>query len=324
MDKRLQAVPELFPPPFRAAVFALLDEAGDRVEELRLRTGCRAGWVSEGRERTLGGLEMPPVTPELLEEIVRRASGNAVYAVQEQLRRGFLTLAGGHRLGLCGTAATEDGRVKTLRCFQALSMRLAGERTGCADPVACFVRSNPASTLILGPPGAGKTTVLRDLVRQVSDRFGCRVGLVDERGELAACREGLSQLTVGRHTDVLTGFPKAVGIELLLRAMTPTWIALDEITAPEDVAAMEKAAYCGVRFLATAHAARVEDLICRPLYRRLLNTAVFENVALIRPDRSIVCERMSNVLLQAGRGGTNPCRLHLGGISRRSSSASNP
>ena len=137
-------------------------------------------------------------------------------------------------------------------------------------------------------------------------------------------REGLAQLTVGRHTDVLTGFPKAVGIELLLRAMTPTWIALDEITAPEDVAAMEQAAYCGVRFLATAHAARVEDLICRPLYRRLLNTAVFENVALIRPDRSIVCERMSNVLLQAGRGGTDPCCLHLGGISRRSSSASNP
>lgn len=323
MDKRLEAVPELFPPPIRAAVHALL-EAGDPVEELRLRSGCRAGWVSGGRERILGGPDLPPVTPELLEEIVRRASGNAVYAVQEQLQRGYLTLPGGHRLGLCGTAATEDGKVKTLRCFQALSLRLAGERTGCADPVASFVRSSPASTLILGPPGAGKTTVLRDLVRQVSDRFGCRVGLVDERGELAACRGGIPQLSVGRHTDVLTGVPKAVGIELLLRAMAPAWIALDEITAAEDVAAMEQAAYCGVRFFATAHAAGFEDLFSRPLYRRLMDTAVFENLALIRPDRSIVCERMNDGLLQAGRSGADSCSLSLGGAPRRPPSATYP
>ena len=315
MDKRLESVPELFPEPFRTAVHGLLAERGDRVEELRLRTGCRAGWVTAGREIYFGEPNLPLVTAELLAEVVRKASGYAVYAVQEQLRKGFLILPGGHRLGLCGAASLEEGRVKTIRGYQALALRLAGERTGCADPVMCFVRSRPGSTLILGPPGAGKTTVLRDLVRQISDRLGCRVGLVDERGELAACRNGMPQLNVGRHTDVLTGFPKAEGIELLLRTMAPEWIALDEITAAEDVEAMDRAAYCGVRFFATAHAAGVADLFGRPNYRRLLESRVFENVALIRPDRSIVCERMNDGLLQAGRSGTDSDSLPLGRLS---------
>lgn len=297
MDKRLEPVSELFPMPMRAAVHALLTERGERVEELRLRTGCRAGFVMGGREYGFGGREIPPASPELLEEIVRRASGNAVYAVQEQLRAGYLTLPGGHRLGLCGVASLEDGAVKTIRSYQSLSIRLAGERTGCADSLTAFVRADPRSTLILGPPGAGKTTLLRDLVRQVSDGFSRCVGLVDERGELAACHCGVPQLDVGRHTDVLTGFPKATGISLLIRTMSPEWIALDEITAVEDVEAMDRSAYCGVRFLATAHAANLADLSRRPLYRRLLETGVFENAALIRPDRSIVWERIRDGLL---------------------------
>ena len=324
MDKRLEPVPELFPEPVRSAVQELLAVQGDRVEELRLRAGCRAGWVTAGREIYLGGPNLSLVTADLLSEVVRRASGYAVYAVQEQLRKGYLILPGGHRLGLCGTAAVEEGHVKTIRGYQALALRLAGERTGCADPVISFVRSCPSSTLILGPPGAGKTTVLRDLVRQSSDRLGRRVGMVDERGELAACRDGLPQLNVGRFTDVLTGFPKAEGIELLLRTMAPEWIALDEITAAEDVEAIDRAAYCGVRFFATAHAACVADLSGRPVYRRLLENRIFENVALIRPDRSIVCERMDDGLQQAGRSGIDSGCLALDRLSCRFASAPDP
>ncbi len=320
----MQIVPELFPEPTRTAVRELLVERGDRVEELRFRTGCEAGWVSSGREFVFGGPSLPRVSPELLEEVVRRASGNAVYAVQEQLRKGYLSLPGGHRLGLCGTAAIEEGTVKTIRAYQSLSLRLAGERTGCAEPVARFLRSHPGSTLILGPPGAGKTTLLRDLVRQTSDWLGRRVGMVDERGELAACREGLPQMNVGRHTDVLTGVPKEVGIDLLLRTMTPEWIALDEITAPEDVAAMDRAAYCGARFFATAHAASFSDLARRPLYRRLLETRVFENAALIHPDRSIDCERINDGLLQAGRSRLDSGGLSLGGGLRSTAPAPYP
>ncbi|MBQ1410433.1 MAG: stage III sporulation protein AB [Oscillospiraceae bacterium] len=315
MDKRLQTVPELFPEPMRQAVKKLLEERGGRVEELRFRTGFPASWRMAGRELSLGGQNLPRVTPELLEEIVRRASGNAAYAVQEQLRRGYLTLSGGHRLGLCGTASVENGTIKTVRCYQSLAVRLAGERNGCADALALHIQNHPASTLILGPPGAGKTTVLRDLIRQSSDRFGQRVGVVDERGELAACRNGVPQLNVGQHTDVLTGFPKAAGIEQLVRTMAPQWIALDEITASADISCMEQAAYCGVRFLATAHAASFAELTARPLYRQLLKTRVFENLALILPDRSIAWERMNDGLLQNSRGGTDPGGVPLGRLS---------
>lgn len=319
MEHSNDRVAELFPTPYRAAVAALLDQRGERVEELRLRAGVPVSWVTRGRELWLDEA-LPPAEPALLEELIRRASGHAVYAVEEQLRRGYLTLPGGCRLGLSGTVSVTAGSVKTIREIQALNLRFARERPGCADAASSFLWSNPGSMLILGPPGAGKTTVLRDLVRQLSDRFSRRVGLVDERGELAACRDGLPQLNVGRRTDVLTACPKAAGIELLLRAMSPEWIAVDEITAARDAEALAEAACCGVRFLATVHASDCEELRRRPSTRKLLAAGIFENLAVIDENRKLRCERIRYGTVKAGRDRDGP-GLYLLRRSARSASA---
>ena len=160
-------------------------------------------------------------------------------------------------------------------------------RLRCGQPPACRIAGKErALPLVPVTP-----ELLRDLIRQLSDRFGWRICVVDERLELAACASGVPQFRLGAHTDVLSGAPKAAGIELLLRTMNPEWIAVDEITAEADIAAIRRASYCGVRFLATAHAADRRELESRPLYRALLQDGFFRMAAFLLPDRSVRIER---------------------------------
>ena len=168
---------------------------------------------------------------------------------------------------------------------------IARQPDGVADRLRDALWARPQSVLLCGAPGSGKTTLLRDLIRQLSDRFGWRICVVDERLELAACASGVPQFRLGARTDVLSGAPKAAGIELLLRTMNPEWIAVDEITAEADIAAIRRASYCGVRFLATAHAADRRELESRPLYRALLEDGFFRMAAFLLPDRSVRIER---------------------------------
>ena len=271
---------QVLPRRLRQEALGLPQEEQEQAEELRLRVGWPMTAVLPEGERPVGG---PPVEPEELEQLVEIASRASVHAVLEQIRRGYLTVAGGHRIGLCGTAVMEGGGIHALRSLSSANLRIARQVPGAARPVlgALCPGGRLESTLILAPPGQGKTTLLRDIIRQVSEGEGClplRVAVADERGEVAALYSGRPQLDVGRRTDVAEGCPKAQGLMLLLRAMNPQVLAVDEITAPEDAAALRTAAGCGVTLLATAHGAGREDLTRRPLYRGLLEEGMFRRL----------------------------------------------
>ena len=277
----------LLPEPIAGRALALEEEEMARAEEFRLRAGQVPAVSFPEGERTLTGLG--PVTGEDLEGLVERASRWSLHTVLDQVCRGFVTVEGGHRVGLCGTAVMEGGEIRSLRDLSSASVRIARQIPGAAAPVAAALWEGEQlqDTLILAPPGAGKTTLLRDLIRSLSQGEGhvpLRVGVADERGELAALYRGRPQMDLGEHTDVVEGCPKAVGMMLLLRGMTPQVLAVDEVTDGADVQAMRQAAGCGVVLLATAHGTDRADLLRRPLYRAMLEEGIFRRLVTICRD----------------------------------------
>ena len=279
---------DFVPTEVREAVLAL--EQAEYIEELRLRRGRRASCLIHGQEQSLPLL----TTQAMVQETLERAMGQSRYTAQEMLRRGFLTLSGGHRLGICGTGVYHGAELYSLREISSLNLRIARPIRSVADAAANHLWTHLQSALIIGPPGSGKTTLLRDLIRQLSERFRFRMAVADERMELAACMDGKPQFDLGRTTDVLSGVPKEQAMEMLLRSMNPQWIAVDEITAAEDVQAIVRASYCGVRFLATAHAYTKEDLYKRPVYRSLLEAGIFETLVVLDAQRNIRMEGLTN------------------------------
>ncbi len=278
-SERYRQACQLLPGRLRGPALTLERERQSRAEELRLRLGQPlAATLPEG-EIVLPGTR---ILPGDLEQVLDRATELSRYAASESLAQGFVTAPGGFRVGVCGSALAWGETNRGMAALSSLAIRIPRLKRDAARPSLerLLEDGRPVSVLILSPPGGGKTTFLRDLVRLMSDG-GFRVGLVDERGELAALYRGAPQLDVGSRTDVLEGCPKALAIPMLLRTMNPQIIAVDELAVAGDLAAVEAAAGCGVSLLATVHAPSVEDLRRRPLFGALLETGIFRRAAVI-------------------------------------------
>ncbi len=253
------------------------------AEEFRLRIGWPPTVMLPEGEISLGG---GPVTRDDLSTVLEIATEASAHSSSQQIKRGFLTAKGGYRIGLGGSVFLLDGEVGGYGSFTSAAVRISREVIGAADPLMHGLTDGGfTSTLIIAPPGGGKTTLLRDIIRQLSDggrdRPEMRVALADERGEIAAVTEGKPSMNVGKRTDILDSCPKARAVMMLLRSMSPQVIALDEITAPEDISSIQMARNCGVYILATAHASSLSDLLSRPLYRDLIQERIFDRFVII-------------------------------------------
>ncbi|MFY9443579.1 MAG: stage III sporulation protein AA [Bacillota bacterium] len=262
----------------------------DRLLEIRLRLGRPVMLVFEDCERPLGhsglcrGGETPVVfTRAMRDETLQLLTDRSIYAAEEELRSGYLTIAGGHRIGVVGRAVVSNGVVESIVDISGINFRVARDVKDAAVEIMPHVLGGPLgvrTTLVYSPPGCGKTTLLRDLARRVSDGIGIprpfRVSLVDERSELAGCYRGEPQRDVGVRTDVLDRAPKAVGIMMVIRSMSPEVVITDELGRAEDVYAVEECMNAGVALVASAHAGSLQELVRRPALEAMLSRGYFE------------------------------------------------
>lgn len=246
------------------------------LQELRLRVNSPPELIMPDGNCLLNRKLMK----EDLHYVVNAASRYSPWAASSAAQ-GYITAQGGHRIGICGEIVIQQGIITGIKNFSSLCIRIARDFPG----ISLNAAKQSGSILILGPPGWGKTTLLRDLIRQLEDTE--KICVVDEREELFPA--GFSR---GNRIDVLSGCRKRDGIPMLLRTMGPSCIAVDEITETEDMLALMSAANCGVRLLATAHAVSVSDLRQRHIYRPLLENDVFDQLLILQKDKSFTMERM--------------------------------
>lgn len=217
-----------------------------------------------------------------LRETIEYICNYSVYAYEEELRQGFITIQGGHRVGLCGRTICENAHIRSLKYISFLNIRLSHQIIGCADGILQYIRKDKwiANTLIVSPPRCGKTTLLRDIIRSISNGTGkypgMTVGVIDERSELGASYMGLPQNDLGIRTDVLDCCPKAQGMFMMLRAMSPQVLAVDEIGGEADVNAISYVSGCGCKLIVTAHGADLEDVQKKPYMKDMLIQGIWE------------------------------------------------
>lgn len=253
------------------------------LQELRLRIGAPVQLVCCNGDQYLTRC----ANSDDIQFIINIASKYSPWTSQT-ISQGYITATGGHRIGVCGEAIVNNGVMTGVRHATSLCIRVARDFVGISKGFAF----DDSSVLIVGAPGRGKTTLLRDLIRRYSSECNGSIAVLDERGEIFPVTNGRVCFSCGNQTDIMTNCSKPSGIQILLRTMGPSCIAVDEITLEADCMAILDAVGCGVKLFATAHAGSINDLKSRTVYRSLLNSRVFRKVLIMQPDKSWVEERM--------------------------------
>ncbi|MGN0341301.1 MAG: stage III sporulation protein AA [Roseburia sp.] len=295
----LEQILSIFPTHMRTGLQKGLAETG--LEELRVRVGqplvIRTQVQDFFWEERYGVCTTKPegaycMTEKDISDMLTYLSRYSIYAYEEELRNGFITLEGGHRVGVAGHVIMDNGQVRKMSRVSYLNIRIAHEKKGCAKEIYPYLLNENRlyHTLLLSAAGVGKTTYLRDLIRMISNGEGTgkplRVGVVDERSEIAASYLGVPQHEVGIHTDVMDGCSKTRGMQMLLRSMAPQVIAVDELGGEEDFLAVEQVLNCGCSILGTIHAANIQEMMQKQRLKHWLEQEIFERFVVLSPGEN--------------------------------------
>ncbi|SDD43826.1 stage III sporulation protein AA [Paenibacillus sp. UNCCL117] len=303
----MQSLLNYFADPLKSILAALSTRLTHPLQEIRIREGrpLEASWgggygfiSGEGAwSRSPEGAYRP--TRQDCAALLELLTQHSMYTFEEELKRGFLTIQGGHRVGLAGRTVIEQGKVKYIKEVSGFNIRIAREWKQAGKAVLPHLldprHGNLLRTLVVSPPQLGKTTLIRDLARLLSGgdeaagRRAFKVGIVDERSEIAAAVRGVPGFDLGPRTDVLDGCPKAEGMMMMIRSMSPEVLVADEIGRAEDAAALHEALHAGISVIATAHGRDVEDIRRRPILKELLQDGVFERFVVLSPAGQAAC-----------------------------------
>lgn len=255
-----------------------------RLEEIRINEKKPCILIVNNKEIIKSHI----VNNDDIKYLLQKISNYSLYAFEDEIKRGFITIKGGHRVGLAGECVCENGDIKTIKYITSLNIRICREILGCSKSIINYVINNGRvyNTLIISPPKCGKTTLLRDITRCLSER-GKRISVIDERSEIAACFMGVPQMNVGLRTDVLDNCPKVIGMNMAVRSLSPDVIITDEIGTNEDIISLNNAINSGVNVITTIHGFSIEDLNNREVFRNIIKSSVFERIIILSNNHGV-------------------------------------